>query len=434
MSEVTLKQVNDAIEVSNKAFADFRAANDKRLDALEKRGTSDPLLEAAVNKANEAVSKAAADVDKLQKELLAMNRRGIDNGDVEVEKRVKAFRASALARGIKQGTAIDAAGLKAYEDAVPEYLRKGDKGISAAIQAALHTGSDPDGGYLLAPATEGAIAKKVFETSDVRRIATVQPIGTKSLEGIADNDEAGGGWAGETDSRDETDTPQTGEYEIVAHEVYALPKSTLAMLEDAGIDVEAWLIGKAADKLARLENAAFVTGNGVKKPRGFLTYTAVTTADATRAWGQLQYVKTGTSGGFGSAPNGSDKLIDVQHSLKKSYRNGAVWTMNRLTVAEVRKLKADGQYIWLPSMQLGQPSSLLGHGVEELEDMPDVGADSLSIAFGDFKAGYTIVDRLGMTVLRDPFTTKGYVKFYVRRRTGGGLVNSEAIKLLKFAA
>lgn len=427
-----LQKISEAQDALGRAFEAFKNANDERIKALEKGGT-DPLLLAKVDKANADVTKCQDDLKALQTEMLAAKRQDLDTVDKDAAAHIKAFRASAAARGLAAAN-IDAAGFKAYVDAMPEYLRKGDKGISDAIRSALHTGSDPEGGYLLAPATEGAIATKVFETSDVRRIATVQPIGTKSLEGIADNDEAGGGWVGEQGSRDETDTPTLGKYEIIAHEVYALPKATLAMLEDAGINVEQWLIGKAADKLSRLENTAFVTGNGVGKPRGFTQYTTVETADATRAWGELEFVKTGTSGGFGSAPNGSDKLISVAHALKRAYRNGAVWAMNRLTVAEVRKLKANSEYIWLPSMVAAQPSTLLGYPVEELEDMAAIGANSLSIAFGNFKVGYTIVDRAGMTVLRDPYTTKGYVKFYVRRRTGGGVVNSEAIKFLKFAA
>jgi HK97 family phage major capsid protein len=211
-------------------------------------------------------------------------------------------------------------------------------------------------------------------------------------------------------------------------------------LDMSGFDPETWLTNKIAGKIGRTENTSFVSGAGVSQPRGFLDYrlTAVTTGDASRAWGVLQYLPTGASAGFPDASgivgaSDPDALIDVQHALKSEYRANATWVMNRATMATVRKLKdADGRYIWADSLMAGQPDRLLGSPVVAFEDMPDVGADSFSIAYGDFRAGYLVVDGPGLRVLRDPFTEKGWVKFYSTKWTGGDVTDFDAIKLLKF--
>ena len=212
-----------------------------------------------------------------------------------------------------------------------------------------------------------------------------------------------------------------------------MPSATQKVLEDAVLDLESWLAMKVADKFARGENAAFVSGNGILKPMGILSYTMSSNPDSSRAWSQWQYVATGTSAGFGTTTNGTDKLIDLIYSLKAGYRNNARFFMSRGTVGAVRKLKdGQGNYIWQPALTAGQPSSLMGFPLVEGEDMPAIAADSYSIGFGDFAEAYTIVDRVGTSVLRDPYTTKGSVLFYSRKRTGGGAVNFEAAKFLKF--
>jgi HK97 family phage major capsid protein len=257
-------------------------------------------------------------------------------------------------------------------------------------------------------------------------------IGSDRLEGMNDLDEADAGWVGETGTRSDTDTPQVGKYEIPVHEMYAMPRATQKLLDDAAIDVEAWLAGKVADKLARTENAAFVTGNGVSKPRGFTAYTTAATADGSRTWGQLEHVLSGASGDFAAA-DPADKLFDVEAAMKPALLAGARWVTRRSVIAKVRKFKStDDQYLWQPGLQAGAPASLIGYPITLAEDMPALAEDSLSMALGNFAEGYQIVDRLGVRVLRDPFTAKPYVRFYTTKRTGGAVVNFDAIKFLKF--
>jgi len=218
------------------------------------------------------------------------------------------------------------------------------------------------------------------------------------------------------------------------HEIYAAPKSTQKLLDDSSINVESWLVDHVADKFGRTENTAFVNGNGVGKPRGFLTYPVSTDADDVRAWGTMEYTPSGASGAFASSDPG-DALIDLQYSLNSGYRPSAVWLMNRAVAGEVRKFKdTQGRYMWADGLQPGQPPSLLGHSVILAEDMPDLAADSLSVAFGDFRRGYIIADRHEMRVLRDPYSDKPFTIFYTYKRCGADVANYECIKILKMAA
>lgn len=426
--------VKEAIGNLAKSFKDFQEKNNDRLKEIEKKGAADPVLEATVKKLGDRL-------DEAQKELAAAQKK---QGDLETafqrkgsvsEKDSADLEAKAAQFSLEIGSPVNVDGLKAYNAAMNHYIRRNMKGASAEEVKALSVGSDPDGGYLVNPDMGGRIIKKVYETSPVRQIANVVTISTDALEGINDLNEAGSGWVGETESRSETTTPEVGEYRIPVHEQYAEPRATQKMLDDASVNVEEWLAGKVADKLAREENEAFTVGTGIKMPKGFAAYTTAATADATRAWGVLEHIKTGTNGGFGTAPNGSDKMIDLVYALKNAYRQGAVWAMKRAVLAEVRKLKdGDGNYLWQPDFGQRQGGLILGFGVAELEDMAALATDSLSVAFGNFKEGYQIVDRAGIRVLRDPFTAKPYVKFYTTKRVGGDVVNFEAIKFLKFAA
>jgi len=212
--------------------------------------------------------------------------------------------------------------------------------------------------------------------------------------------------------------------------LYAFPKATQKILDDAAINLEAWLSGKVSEKFARDEAAAFVNGDGVSKPRGFLTYLTGTTLPGT-----IEQVATGVSGAFAAAPSGGDVLIDALYGLKAQYRANATWFMNRATTKLARKLKdSDGSYIWSPGIAAGQPASILGYPTASFEDMPDPAANSLSIAVGDMRAAYQIVDRVGIRVLRDPYTAKPYVGFYTTKRVGGDVVNFEALKIVRFGA
>lgn len=424
-------EVKKQLDLIQKAWHDFKEQNTKEMAEIKAKGAADVVTAEQVNKLNEELDNLQKGLDDLAKKASRTPRMATDADKAEI-KAVEAFAKMAKIDDLDKAAEARAEYRKAFD----AFMRKGGNNgdnLSADERKALSVGSNPDGGFMVEPARSTDIIQKVFETSDVRRYAGQITIGTKSLEIPLDRDEASVGWVGETESRAETDTPQIGEIEIKVHELYAKPKATQNLLDDALIDMEAWLADKVSDKFARTENAAFLNGNGVKQPRGILTLTTATTGDDTRTFGQLQHVITGASGAFAADPNGPDALFDVVYALKAAYRGGAVFAMNRATAGVIRKMQdSDGQYMWQPSIQAGQPASLLGYPVAEWEDMPDIGANSLSVAFGNFRRGYLIVDRQGIRVLRDPYSSKPYVEFYSTKRVGGDVVDSDAIKLVKF--
>jgi HK97 family phage major capsid protein len=288
----------------------------------------------------------------------------------------------------------------------------------------MSVGSDPDGGYMVTPTIGQIITGVQFETSPIRQLADVQTISTDAYEAPRDDDEAAAGWVGEQEDRTETGTPKVGIQRIPVHELYANPKVTQKLLEDNAWNIESWLGNKIGDKFGRTEATAFVVGNGIKKPRGFLTYASGPYAAG--GSGKIEQVAAGTGGTIAW-----DDLINVMTALKEYYLNGAVWLMQRATVGKAMLLKdGEGRYIWQQNQQVGKPSILLGHEVRQAADMNAVGASALPIAFGNFKIGYTIVDRVGVSTLRDPYTAKPFVQFYTRKRVGGDVTNFEAIKLL----
>lgn len=426
-----MKDVKDLIEELNTAFSQFKAANDERIKAIEAKGSADPLLEQKVNAANAEISKLSAQLKDVETAQARVTNVGGDTKPSDEAKHAAQF--FALVRGKPVGLAdtVDLAAYRAYKQGLDAYMRLGKDGLTPDVRAALSVGSDPAGGYFVTPDMSGRMAQLIFESSPIRQIADVQTISTDALEGNADLDEASSGWVGEASARTETNTPDVGRWRIPVMEQYAMPKTTQRLLDDSAVDVGSWLEGKVADKASRTENNAFVVGDGVNKPRGFLTYAAGTPSKA--AWQKIVQVTTGVSGGFAASKPG-DKLIDLVFGLKAFYRNGAQWVMSRLTVAEVRKL-ADGQgnYLWQPNFGTQQGATLLGYPISEAEDMPAIAANSLSIAFGNFKLAYQIVDRQGIRVLRDPYTAKPHILFYATKRVGGDVVNFEAIRILKFA-
>lgn len=421
-----IKAAVAAVEQINRAFEEFKQAHDanqQKHDALleEKLKRIEADMDAAQKIADEAVlaakrasrvvTDASGDVVDLDAKALAwarnnMRRRGTDVHD------------------------FGNAQLNAYKSAFQTYMRKGDQALSSDEIKALSVGTDPDGGYVVNPDLSGRIVMKVFETSPMRAYASVQVISTDALEGLFDLNEASSGWVGETDTRSETNTPQLGKWRIPTHELYAKPTATQKLLDDAEINMEAWLASKVAEKFARDEATAFVTGSGINRPRGFLTYASGTTLPGT-----IERFDTGVNGAFAAAPNGGDVLINALYGLKAQYRANATWFMNRATTTLVRKLKdQDGTYLWSPGIAAGQPATLLGYPVAAFEDMPSPATDSLSIAVGDMREAYQIVDRIGIRTLRDPFSSKPYVEFYTTKRVGGDVVNFEAIKLIEFTS
>ena len=434
--DIELKELADEVK---KSIAEFQAANDAAMAEKMDKGQVDVLLQENVDKANTAIDAAN---DKMQERIdeierkanySALNRSGTDPN-------TEAAEAAELARLVTgdPNASMDVEAYREYQVAFAAYVRRGPA-ISGDMKAALEVGGDPTGGYYVTPDLSGRISRLVFETSEVRRHANVQTIGTDSLEGFNDLNEADSGWVGEKQARPDTATPETGKWIIPVHEIYAQPKATQKMLDDTGFNVEGWLQGKVSNRFSRQEENAFVLGDGVLKPRGFLTYDhGIPTA---AAWAVIERIPSGAAGAF-KTPSASpvvspaDPLIDMVAALKAPYRANSRWMMGRTTWAAARKLTDNqGRYLF-GSHALAEgvlEFRLLGFPVSEAEDMPAIAANSLSIAFGDFREAYQIVDRTGIRILRDPFTDKPNIRFYTTKRVGGNVVNFEAIKLMRFA-
>jgi HK97 family phage major capsid protein len=318
-----------------------------------------------------------------------------------------------------------------HEKAFAAYLRNGDDDALRGLdleEKALSTTINGDGGYLVDPVTSDTIQSVLSATASIRAIANVVNVEATSYDVLIDNTDPGAGWADETSATTETGTPTIERIAIPLHELSALPKASQRLLDDSAFDVEGWLAGRIADKFARAEAAAFVSGDGVEKPTGILTHPVVD--NESWAWGSLGYVPTGSDGAFG----GAEALIDLVYALGAEYRAGATFVMNSKTAGAVRKMKdADGRFLWSDGLAAGEPARLLGYPVLIAEDMPDIASGSDSVAFGDFHSGYTIAERPDLRVLRDPFSAKPHVLFYATKRVGGDVSDFAAIKLLRFA-
>ncbi len=432
---------------------DFQAANDEHFARIDKQGT-DFVSSDKVEKINAAITVANDNLREMQEQIVALETlaaRPSAGGGENAEREERKFAASfySQVRSVYQNPLqadLDMDGYRNYRDAFPAFLRANGhiNNVPLDIRDALSVGSDPGGGYLVPPEVSMQIATRLFDTSEMRPLATTIQIGTDAWEQPKDvNDATSGGWVGEQQARATTATPEVGTQRIPAHEQFAFPEITQKMVDDAMIDIEAWLQNKTVDKMSRTENTAFVSGNGIAKPTGFLHYSAAATTadDDARDWGILQQVVSGAAGAFpkisGSLSDDAGALIDLVTKVKQVYRNGSNWVMNRNTEATVRKLRdADGRYL-VGFGQLGEGVtgfSLHGYPIVNFEDMADIAADSYSIAYGNFRTGYLIVDRMGFRVLRDPFTNKPMVGLYITKRVGGDVVNFDAIKLMKFAA
>ena len=366
-------------------------------------------LDAAFDTVTLAPHDLAADVASLQADVARLNARP-------------------LVRPALSGAKAEDGGRSVF---VERYLRKG---LEAAPEVkSLNATNATDGGVAVPREIDALIDITLKAVSPIRRIANVVSIGSVNYRKLIAVGGVASGWVAETAGRPETGIETFVEIAPPMGELYANPAASQTMLDDAMFDVERWLAGEIGNEFARAESVAFVSGSGVARPKGFITYAVAVTDDTTRPFGTLQYIASGAAGAF-AASNPQDKLIDLVHALRAPYRQGASWVMNSSTLAEVRKLKdSTGAFIWQPALAADQPATLLGYPVYEAEAMPDVAADSLSVAFGNFQAGYLIAERAETSVLRDPYTNKPFVQFYATRRVGGAVVNSEAIKLMKFA-
>jgi HK97 family phage major capsid protein len=384
------------------AFEAFRSANDQRLAEIEQKSSADVLLEEKVDRIDRSLTRAQASLDRLS--------------------------LAGLRPGTQPAADLDRQEAKA---AWAGFIRRGDESALAAIEAkSLSVGVAADGGHVAPPEVQATIDRRIFASSPMRRLASIRTTSATIFRKPIAISAPAVGWVAETGTRTETATPSLDLLSFPMGEVYAMAAATQTLLDDALLDMDQWLAGEIAESFSSAESIAFISGDGVNKPKGLLAYTAA--PDATATWGQLGYLVSGVAGAF-PATNPVDRLVDLTYAPRTPYRANASFMMNRRTVGLVRKFKdTTGQYIWQPSLVAGQPATLLGFPVVECEDMPDVSGSGHAIAFGDFEKGYLIVDRADVRVLRDPYTAKPFVMFYVTKRLGGGIQNFDAIKLLKF--
>ncbi|MEP2680170.1 MAG: phage major capsid protein [Sulfitobacter sp.] len=381
------------IEEQGKTFEAFKAAHQKELDDL-KKGMGDVVQSEQVERISTSVGELQAAIDAANTKIAAMSL---------------------------SGTGPDAVKDAEYTEAFQAHFSKGQ------VQANLNKGADPEGGFLAPVEWDRTITDKLVEVSAMRSIASVQNISTAGFTKLFNLRGTGSGWVGEEEARPETSTPTFGSMVITPGEIYANPGATQGMLDDAAVDLESWLANEVQTEFAKQEGLAFVAGNGVNKPNGFLSYATGAANAGANPLGAI-----GVDPAAATTAVTEDELLDLIYGTPASYTNGARFVMNRTTLGKVRKLRdADGRQLWQPSSVAGQPSQLLAYPVTEMPDMPDMAANTTPIAFGNFARGYLIVDRTGVRVLRDPFTAKPKVLFYTTKRVGGAVVDPKAIRILQ---
>ncbi|MEO0412950.1 MAG: phage major capsid protein [Pseudomonadota bacterium] len=384
--------VKAAVDELHGAFEAFKVENNA--------GGTDPLAQEKLDRLNEHVGALQSRVDQLSAKS---QRPGLSN-------------------------AASAAAPNKRDDFVDGFMRKGIEAKSLNITA------DAEGGSAVPDEVDTAVDTVLADLSPVRSVANVVRVGSANYKKLITLGQPASGWVGETATRAETDTPTFQEITPPYGEIYANPAASQAMLDDARFDVESWLAQELAQEFAVQEGAAFVSGNGTAKPKGFLDYPTSNAGDDTRPFGTLQTVVTGSAGAFPSS-DPADILVDLIHALRPAYRQNAVFMMNTQTLSEIRKFKdADGAYLWRPGMADQMPSTLLGYPVIEAEDMDPIAGGNSAVVFGNFKRGYLIADRHATRILRDPYSNKPFVHFYATRRVSGAVVDSNALKLLKFSA
>jgi HK97 family phage major capsid protein len=405
-----------------KDWTEFKNTNDQIL-AAKADGKAVGELETKLANINKALDGHQETADRLAKLETTLRRSGLES----------------------KGSQLSSDQLE-HKAAFMQWFRKGeDQGLAELEKKALSVNDDTSGGFMVHADLGGRIVKRIFETSPIRQYASVQTISTDALEGPVDADEADYGWVAESGARAQTRTPKIGMWRIPTHEVYAQPAATQKLLDDAAWNPEEWLSLKIADKIARVENSAFVLGDGIGKPKGFLAYPGIADSASINFFDQkkIGFIKTGTANDFapvpatGADPAQADSLINLVFSLKSQYREmaGTAFGMHRTTFGRVRRLRDNlGNYLWQPGLG-GLPSTLLGYPIAEFNDMPQLGdTNKYAVAFGNWREAYQIVDRAGIRMLRDPYTAKPFVLFYSTKRVGGDVVNFEALKLLSFTA
>jgi HK97 family phage major capsid protein len=385
-----------------KAVTEMRAEHEAELKALRK----DIVQTEKVDRINAQITDLTKALDEINAQIGALKLGG-------------------------NGSAGENSDRKAHAAAFDKWFRKGvDAGLrDLEVKASMSTQSDPDGGYLVPDEMASTIDRVLSANSVMRQLATVMPIGTSTYKKLVSVGGATSGWVGEEEARPETATPQLRELLFNVMEMYAKPATTQTMLDDGIVDIAGWLAGEVQTTFDEQEGAAFISGNGVKRPRGLLAYSTV--ANSSYAWGSLGFVNSGATADFAATAPG-DALIDLLFALKAGYRQNASFLMSDVVMGRVRKFKdGQGNYLWAPPTTVEQVPTILGKPVYTDDNMPNVGANAFPVACGDFKRGYMILDRQGIRILRDPYTSMPNVFFYTTKRVGGGVANFEAIKLLR---
>ncbi len=389
--------------------------------------TTDPSAALAAEKTTSAKSALAGFLNDF-KDFQTEIKSKMNEQDTRI---AQLGRKSATQRPALSGAAPIAA---PHQKAMNAYLRAGDETELKSLNIetkALSTAVQADGGFLVDPQTADSIAGVLRSTSSIRSVASVATIEAGVYDVLVDHVDLDAAWTNESGNITETSTPQIDRISIALHELSASPKASQRLLDDSAFDVEGWLAERIADKFTRAENDAFINGDGVDKPRGFLSHTDVDNASWT--WGNVGYVATGEDGDFASI-DPADAIVDLIYSLNAQYRANATFIMNSKTAGAVRKMKdSDGRFLWAESLASGQPARLMGYPVIIAEEMPDIASGANAIAFGDFGLAYTIAERPDLRVMRDPFSAKPHVLFYASKRVGGDVTDFAAIKLLKFA-
>lgn len=400
-------EIRELIEQQGKAFEDFRKSNDERLAALEK-GEARSELEEKTDRINDELGRLSAVVDELAKKA---NRPG--------------------APGAEGDEALQAE----HKSAWIKWVRKGDDaGLADIERKAMNVGTPADGGYAVPIQQDRDIMRLLTDLSPMRQVCRVMTVGTEDYRKLVNLGGTASGWVGETDARPATAGPTLAQLKPSFGELYANPEVTQKALDDIFFNVEGELSQDISESFAVLEGKAFLSGTGTNQPVGLLTAKTSAEADSARAFGTVQHIATGVADSF-PAKDPADILIDLIYSMKAGYRTGAQFMVNSMTLATMRKWKdGDGNYIWQPAMQNGQPGSIFGYGYVTNEDMPSAGAGAIPVVFANFQQAYTIFDRMGIRSLRDPYTNKPFVGFYTTKRVGSMIANTQAVKFLKCAA
>jgi HK97 family phage major capsid protein len=429
--DTSLQALTRTINKLGEAFEAFKSTNDERVKALEAGDTG---------KAGELAHK----LGKIEAEVGKLSKL---KGDIELEMQHQKERIEELeSRQRSPGRTGVSKRAAEYKSAFVDWIR--NKGQSAVLEQRMQDlakaayeakditiGTPAAGGFAVPEEIAREIERLEQKLSPVRRLVKVVPTGTSDYKELVNIRGATSGWVGESGSRTATNTPQLRERTPTHGELYAYPQVSEWSLDDIFFNVEQWLAEEVAEAFAIDEGDAVIRGDGTNKPTGMLNTTPTTADDFAsplRAAAVYQYVASLSNDSPPVAEILSDALIDLVYKLNSMYRAGATWVMNSTTTGAVRKLKdLNGQYLWQPGLQMGQPERLLGYPVETWEQMDDIGTNKFPVAFGNFRRGYVLTDRVGLRITRDNISNVGFVRFYVRRREGGCVLNNDAIKFLR---